>query len=73
MRLLVRLAGEARGDSGIKQPAKLSIRAEDLQQYKENQERLDKLTALPDIKTEGSLIRHIIAWQQQGKPGYQKV
>jgi hypothetical protein len=44
-----------------------------LQQCKENQERLNELTAPSDIKTEGSLINCIISWQQQGKAGYWKL
>jgi hypothetical protein len=44
-----------------------------LQQCKENQERLNKLAAPPDIDTERSLINPIITWKQVGKPGNRKV
>jgi hypothetical protein len=69
----VQQAGEARGDSGIIGPVESSIHEEYSQQFKENQERLNELTAPPDIKTERSLINRIITWRQEGKPGYRKV
>jgi hypothetical protein len=62
----VRQAEEARGDYGIEEHVESSIGEEYLQQRKENQEGLNKLTAPSDIEAEHSLVKSVITWRQQG-------